>query len=206
MRSMFCVLALLLSFPLYRLIAQGSATPAPAAPHTAAPVARRPPYPMILESNEGEQRIRRPREMGMAAGTFIFKVDRQNGRSRKMVLATEEMKPGAIIPKHKHLDQDEILLIRSGNAHVTVGDLDRDAGPGAVIFIPAGTWVTLKNTGKDNLDLAFVFSGPGFDDYLRCTSVAPPEEPNPQSREQMRDCAQRGHVVYEALEEKPRDR
>lgn len=205
MRRVLVVSAVLVLTSVCFLIAQQPTAPPPAkkasAEKSAASAPARPAYPEILEANEGEQRVRRPREMGMASGSFILKVDRQNGRSRQMWLGTEELKPGAVIPKHKHIDQDEILLVQSGTAHVNVGDLDRDANPGAVIFIPAGTWITLKNVGKDNLALAFVFSAPGFDDYLRCTSVAPGETPRPQTPAEVKQCAEKGHVVYESLEQ-----
>ena len=62
----------------------------------------------------------------MATKSFIIKVDRQNGGSQKMWLGTEEIPPGGLIPKHKHLGQDEILLIQTGNVHA-----------GAVVFIPS---------------------------------------------------------------------
>ena len=201
MRRLFSAVAVL--FAVSVVIAQQSGAPSSPRKATAKKVApspaARPAYPMILEATEGEQRVRRPREMGMASGSFIFKVDRQNGRSRQMWLGTEELKPGAVIPKHKHMGQDEILLVQSGTAHVNVGDLDRDANAGAVIFIPAGTWITLKNIGKDNLAIAFVFSAPGFDDYLRCTSVAVGHPADPQSAREVKQCAEKGHVIYEAL-------
>ncbi len=200
MRSIFYVLSVLLLFPLGPLVAQRSTTTAPKPARKAAAAAQKPAYPEILEVNEGEQRVRRPRELPISAGSFIFKVDRENGRSRQMWLGTEDIKPGASIPKHRHLGQDEILLVRSGQAHVNVGDLDRDANTGAIIFIPAGTWITLTNTGKENLDLAFIFSAPGFDEFLRCTSVPVGKPATPMTTKELRQCAHAGHVEYEALE------
>ena len=127
--------------------------------------------PMVLEKNEGEKRVRRPREVPLPSMEFMFKIDRRNGGSKHLVLGTEEISPGRTIPRHHHMGQDEILLIQSSTAHVWLGDSERDVHAGAVVFIPSGTWISLKNTGRENLALAFVFSEPGFDDYLRCTSV-----------------------------------
>jgi len=36
--------------------------------------------PLILEKNEGEQRVRRPREVPVPSMGFMFKIDRLNGR------------------------------------------------------------------------------------------------------------------------------
>ena len=90
--------------------------------------------PLILEKNEGEQRVRRPRETPVATAEFTIKIDRKNGGSQKMWLGTEDISPGGLIPRHKHLGQDEILLIQTGSAHVWLGTQERDVHAGAVVF------------------------------------------------------------------------
>jgi quercetin dioxygenase-like cupin family protein len=134
--------------------------------------------PLILEKNEGEQRVRRPRETPILTGPFTIKVDRKNGGSQKMWLGTEEIPSGGLIPKHQHLGQDEILLIQTGSAHVWLGAKERDVHAGAIVFIPSDTWISLKNTGSENISLAFVFSDPDFDEFMRCVSV-PVGSPTP---------------------------
>jgi quercetin dioxygenase-like cupin family protein len=158
------------------------------------------PTPLILEKNEGEQRVRRPRETPVPTGTFTIKVDRQNGGSQKMWLGTEEIPPGGLIPKHKHLDQDEILLIQTGQAHVWLGTQERDVHAEAVVFIPANTWISLKNTGNENIHLAFVFSDPGFDEFMRCVSVpASALSSASLSHDDFTGCQHKGHVLYEGF-------
>jgi mannose-6-phosphate isomerase-like protein (cupin superfamily) len=76
--------------------------------------------------------------------------------------------PGARIAKHKHLIQDEILLIQSGTAHVWLGDKESDVHAGGLVFIPSDTWISLKNTGAEPVSLVFVFSAPGFEETMRC--------------------------------------
>jgi len=78
---------------------------------------------------------------------FILKVSPKNNGSEHLVLVTEELPRGAGIYKQKHLEQDEILLIESGTAHVWLGDQERDLHAGGLVFIPASTWIRLKNTG-----------------------------------------------------------
>jgi len=105
--------------------------------------------PLILEKNEGEHRVRRPRETPVPTGPFTIKIDRKNGASQKMFVGTEEIPVGGIIPRHKHLGQDEILLIQTGSAHVWLGTKERDVHAGAIVFIPSDTWFSLKNTGSE---------------------------------------------------------
>jgi len=87
-----------------------------------------------------------------------------------MWLGTEEIPPGRAIPRHQQLGQDEILLIQTRSAHVWLGPQERDVHAGAVVFIPSGAWISLKNTGSEDIKLAFVFSDPGFDNFIEPTS------------------------------------
>src|SRR5262249_52143196 len=101
--------------------------------------------PLILENSEGEHRVRKPREIPIPTGPFTIKVDRKNGGSQKMWLGTEEIPSGGVIQRHKHLGQDEILLIQTGSAHVWLGTQERDVYAGAIVFIPFDSWVSLYN-------------------------------------------------------------
>jgi quercetin dioxygenase-like cupin family protein len=134
----------------------------------------------------------------MATGPFIIKVDRKNGGSQKMWLGTEEIPPGGLIPRHKHSGQDEILLIQTGSAHVWLGTQERDVHAGAIVFIPSDTWVSMRNTGNENISLAFVFSAPGFDDFMRCSSVPAGEPSQKLTPEEFKQCHHQGHVEFEA--------
>jgi quercetin dioxygenase-like cupin family protein len=157
------------------------------------------PKPLLLEKNEGERRIwREP-----PPGEFILKVSPKNNGSQHLVFGTEEMIVGDEIPMHKHLGQDEIVFIEKGTAHVHVADQERDLHTGGMVFIPAYTWVSIKNAGNETLGLAFVFSAPGFENLMRCESVLPNEKPTPISPEEHNQCDHQGHVIYKDREEKP---
>ena len=60
-----------------------------------------------------------------------------------------------------------------------VGDQERDLHSGGLIFVPADTWLGLRNISKQIVDITFIFSAPGFDQYVRCTSVPANEKPTP---------------------------
>jgi quercetin dioxygenase-like cupin family protein len=156
--------------------------------------------PLLLEKNEGERRIwREP-----PPGDFILKVSPKNNGSQHLVLLTEDMAPGDEFPMHKHLGQDEILYIVKGTVHAHVGDQERDLHAGAIVFIPARTWVNVKNAGADTASIVGVFSAPGFEDYMRCDSVLPSEKVTPLLPEQMKVCEHEGHVIYKDIEENPK--
>ena len=158
--------------------------------------------PLILEKDDGEHRVRIPRDTPMATGPFTIKIDRKNGGSQKMWLGAEEIPPGGLIPRHKHMGQDEILLVQTGTAHVWLGTEERYVHAGAIVFIPSDTWVSLKNTGSENISLAFVFSDPGFDDFMRCASVPAGETSTKLSPEEFKACQHEGHVEFEAAAQK----
>jgi quercetin dioxygenase-like cupin family protein len=153
--------------------------------------------PLLLEKNEGEQRIWRD----PPPGGFMLKVSPENNGSQHLVLLTEDLLPGDVIPTHKHLGQDEILLIQTGIVHVRLGDKERDLHAGGMVFIPAYTWVSVKNNGTEAASIVGIFSAPGFEDHLRCVSVHANEKPTPTTPEEKKQCDHEGHVVYAGPEE-----
>src|SRR6187401_1638058 len=152
--------------------------------------------PLMLDSNEGELRTRRIHtdSSSPASSQFILKVSPKNNGSQHLVAGTEVLAPGASLPKHKHLVQDEILLIQGGTAHVWLGEQERDLHAGGLVFIPASTWISGKNIGATPIALTFIFSAPGFEETMRCNSVPAGETPTPITPEQQKDCAHLGHA------------
>jgi quercetin dioxygenase-like cupin family protein len=133
-----------------------------------------------------------------------LKVSPKNNGSQHLVAGTEEVAPGATLPKHRHLTQDEIVLIHSGTAHVWLGDNERDLHAGGLVFIPSNTWVSMKNNGTEPVFLTFVFSAPGFEETMRCNSVAAGEKPTPITPEQQRECAHVGHAENASRPDPPK--
>lgn len=74
--------------------------------------------PLLLEKDEGELRTRRIHtdNSSPASSQFLLKVSPKNNGSQQLVAGTEVLAAGATLPKHRHLVQDEILLIQSGTA------------------------------------------------------------------------------------------
>ena len=159
--------------------------------------------PLILEKNEGEGRAWRPIE-GAAGwnaqpGPFIFKVDRRNGGSAQLVFITEDVPPGAKIDRHKHPGADEIIFLQNGRARVSVGDRVREVHAGATVFVPADTWIEVTNIGADAIHGVFVFSAPGFDDFMRAESVPDSQKITPLTKaEDAQIMKQHAHAVIYA--------
>ena len=132
--------------------------------------------PLLLERNEGELRTRRPRPKPIPASQFILKAGPKINGSQHLVVGTEQIAPGASIPTHKHPTEDEIVLIHSGTAHAWVGEQERDLHAGGLVFIPANTWVGLKNTSNEPLDVTLSFLRPdstSFRCVYQCQRVRP---------------------------------
>ena len=168
------------------------------APHGTSGV---PPMPLVLAAEEGERRVRRLRSSAPAALTapFILKVDGRNGGSMDLVMGTEDIPPGQAIAAHRHLVADEIIFVHQGTGVVSLDERETAVGPGATIYIPKVVRVALRNTGAGPLSIAFVFSKPGFEAYLRETSVPEGQRVVPLSDAERTAIRARhaGHTRYE---------
>jgi quercetin dioxygenase-like cupin family protein len=155
------------------------------------------PTPLILEKDDGEHRVWRPIEgLESQASPFILKVDPRNGGSSHLVFGTEDLPSAESIETHRHPGSDEILFLQNGFAKVSLGDTVREVRGGSTIFIPAGTWISVSNTGKETLHLLFIFSAPGFEEFMRAESVREGEKVLPLTRaEDAAIAAKHAHAV-----------
>ena len=134
-----------------------------------------------------------------SGGSFILKVDRQNGGSQDLVMGYEDIAPGEAIPPHRHLVADEIIFVHRGSGVVELGERTEAFGTGATIYIPKTTRITVRNTGTEPLSIAFVFSKPGFEEFLRDFSVPPGQTVVPVTAEERRAIQTRHqwHTIFE---------
>ncbi len=155
------------------------------------------PTPLILQENDGEHRLRRPAGPPGSGSVpeFIIKVDKQNGNAKDFYVGYEILKPGALIPFHKHHNSEEVVVLEEGGATVAVGDKRAVAGPHSIVFIPRDTWVSISNTGSSSIHLYALFSRPGFENFLRARSVRPGEPLTPLTPEEVRRAELAGHIT-----------
>lgn len=128
--------------------------------------------PAVIHAGEGEKRYLR----GGAAELYI-KVDPISTGSQTLMMGASDLPPGDAIGVHRHLREEEIIVITRGTGRVQLGREFHTAGAGATIFIPRGTCIGLTNIGTDTLTNFFVFSSPGFERSLRGVSSAPGDAP-----------------------------
>ena len=130
------------------------------------------PTPLILEKNEGERRVWRAVEgLGETPMHFILKIDPRNGGSSHLVFGTEDMAPGGKIEMHRHPGSDELLFLENGTAMVSLAGSSREVHGGVTVFIPANTWISVTNIGNEVIHFVFIFSAPGFEQFMRAESV-----------------------------------
>lgn len=177
------------------VLACGSATaPTPLEPQETNVVKAR---PLILEKNDGERRVVRGWPGHPNPGeTMILKVDRKNGDSSHLVFFTADLPPGNAIETHQHAHADEILFLQTGTAQVHLGDTVKEAHAGATVFIPAGTLISVSNIGSDAVKLVCVFSAPGFEDFIRDTSIREGERNVPLSQAEENEIEKKyAHII-----------
>jgi quercetin dioxygenase-like cupin family protein len=68
-------------------------------------------------------------------------------------------------PLHIHRDADETLYILDGEFEFTLHDRQIPGPPGAFIFIPKGTWHTLRNIGSGVGTYLVHLTPPGFEQF-----------------------------------------
>ena len=73
---------------------------------------------------------------------------------------------GEDIGAERHDDTDQLLIVESSTALLKIGNAQNSltfqsrVGPGSTIFIPAGTWHNVINTGSVPLKLLSVYAPP----------------------------------------------
>jgi mannose-6-phosphate isomerase-like protein (cupin superfamily) len=92
-----------------------------------------------------------------------FRTAAWTGSNLQMTLMT--IQPGDDIGLEVHEDHDQFLRIEQGNAQVlmgpTKGELETwDAEDDFAIFVPAGVWHNVVNTGTEALKLYSIYSPP----------------------------------------------
>ena len=103
-----------------------------------------------------------------------LKVDPKSVGAERFALGAEALPPGSAIPVHRHLADEELLIVHRGRAAVTLGDSEYVVEAGGVAYIPRSTWVGVVNPGPDTLTIFYVFPTPHFLEYMRAiTSPSP---------------------------------
>jgi mannose-6-phosphate isomerase-like protein (cupin superfamily) len=89
--------------------------------------------------------------------------DENTTKVKQMSVWETTIPPGNGLPLHKHPHPvEELLYVLRGKGVETVGDEQREIGPGTAIFIPPEVEHNIVNTGDEMLTLLVVVSPPGI--------------------------------------------
>ena len=103
-----------------------------------------------------------PRE-GLALPNFadgrsmLLKVGPTLSGSTRLFIAVEDMPPGTAIPVHRHEVHEEVLFVHRGEVMIRLDDREAVAPAGSTVYIPAGTWIGVQNTGGDTATVVGIF-------------------------------------------------
>ncbi len=91
-----------------------------------------------------------------------FRVAKWTGTNLQMTVMS--IKPGEEVGLEVHGDHDQFLRIEQGQAKVVMGpsqdnmNFEKQAEDDFAIFVPAGTWHNIINSGSDDLKLYSIYA------------------------------------------------
>ena len=125
-----------------------------------------------------------------SGGEFQIYVDPETFPQASASFAKFGLGVGGALPVHRHEKTEEIGYFLSGEGVVTVYEngspKDIPVREGHVVYIPPGSWHTLKNTGQEPFSLVFATipnEKKGLLSFFRRIGAKPGEEAKPISEE-----------------------
>lgn len=103
-------------------------------------------------------------EEGEKVLSHLMKVDPEMG-SQRMALGKQRLRTGHGIPLHIHDAEDEVQYVISGRGIGVVGEVEREVGPGSLIYIPQGAWHGIQCL--EEMEIMWIVSPPNFARQLR---------------------------------------
>ena len=101
-----------------------------------------------------------------AAGEIIMLVDPRKS-SGPFAMGTYALQPGAGLPVHRHLREDEVWFFHKGQGRAEVEGRAITVVPGSTVYLPRQSWHGLRNTGTGLLQFLWVASPPGIEEFFR---------------------------------------
>ncbi len=74
-------------------------------------------------------------------------------RGEQLMLGLNCLEPGQVQTPHDHADQDKFYFVVDGRGLFTLGDDTQTAGPGELVWAPAGLRHGVENRGEQRLTL-----------------------------------------------------
>jgi mannose-6-phosphate isomerase-like protein (cupin superfamily) len=90
-----------------------------------------------------------------------FLIDKATAGSDNLLLGWTVLPPGAMHDRHRHFHADEFWIVVSGSGVMYTDDGEAPARQGDVVFTPRGQWHGFRNNTKEDVVLAWGWSGAG---------------------------------------------
>jgi quercetin dioxygenase-like cupin family protein len=90
-----------------------------------------------------------------------FLIDQARAGSDEFLLGWTVLPSGARHDRHRHPHADEFFVVLSGHGLIYTDDVDQTAQEGDVIFTRRGDWHGFNNTGDEDVNLLWGWSGAG---------------------------------------------
>lgn len=123
-------------------------------------------------------------------------VDKKKRGVQSSSFCFEDIRPGDLIPVHKHLNEAEIIFIQQGSGLFTLGDKEVNVKEGSAAYVPQGAWHGLRNTGTETIRMIFSFSPSGFEGYFREIGVPKGVEWKEKTPEEFAAIDKKYGIVY----------
>jgi quercetin dioxygenase-like cupin family protein len=113
---------------------------------------------------------------------YLIGGDQTDGR---FALVEHPIAPRALAaPMHVHRHEDEYSFVLEGRVGVRIGDEERLAGPGELVFKPRGIPHAFWNAGDEPALVLELISPAGFEEYFaEIAPLLPPNVEEPQQEE-----------------------
>ena len=100
---------------------------------------------------------------GPLATTFVVTAEMVGGA---YCIVRQTVQVGQLFWPHVHVNEDQVILVISGELGVRVGDKEWTVGPGETAYRPKGLPHSVWNVGPDPVDMMEITSPGSFDAYF----------------------------------------
>lgn len=146
---------------------------------------------IVVHEDEGKRIV-----MGRSKAQMTIKISAADHGIDCISFCTEDIVPGRKMHVHKHLSNDEVIFIQSGEGILTLGEKTIDVKTGTVVFVPKGVWHGLENSGTENIRMVFQYTPAGFEQYFVENGTSIGEQPKTRTREEYAATEKKYGMVY----------
>jgi quercetin dioxygenase-like cupin family protein len=110
--------------------------------------------------------------------------------STDFVVLSEDLPPGAAVPTHRHLRDEEALFVHRGSVTVSLGEQQEVIEAGDTVYLPPKVWIGIKNHTSHPATMVSIFAHSDVELCFRLLAkVAAGEATGEEQAEQERRCA-----------------